>query len=291
MGEREVAIGKETDFDDRVGMAPLPDDREDESDHCDSEERDDEVALEPVFGLAAVEDDFEAREGHGDGENSPAIDFEFAAFPRGFDFFCELRRISQQIAGEDQRHDADRDIDEEDPAPAPVIGDPAAERRADGGRGDDGHAVEGEGCCALCGGESVDEDGLFDGSEAAATYSLEYAEEDEEAEAWRETAEEGADCEERDANHVIALAAKKAAEPRGKREHDGVGDEIAGEHPGAFVGADGEAAGDVWESDVGDGGVEEFHEGGEGDGDGDEPGIDEGLGLWRIEREAEGCWW
>ncbi len=127
---------------------------------------------------------------------------------------------------------------------------------------------------------------MLDGSEAAAADSLQHAEENEHAEARRESAEKRADGEERDANHVVALAAEEAAEPRGEREDDGVGDEIAGEHPGAFVGADGEAAGDVRESDVGDGGVEELHEGGEGDGDGDEPGIDEVVGIWRDEREA-----
>ena len=31
-------------------------------------------------------------------------------------------------AGQDQRDDANGDVDEEDPAPAPVVGDPAAER-------------------------------------------------------------------------------------------------------------------------------------------------------------------
>src|ERR1700722_4313416 len=160
-------------------MSPFPNYGEYQGDHRDGEERDDEVALEPIFGLAAIEDDFKAREGHCDGENSPAVDFEFAAFARGFDFFCELRWIRKQIAGEDERDDADRDIDEEDPAPAPVIGDPAAERRADGRSGDDGHAVERESGGAFGGGKCVNENGLLDGSEAATADSLQDAEENE----------------------------------------------------------------------------------------------------------------
>ena len=65
-------------------------------------------------------------------------------------------------------------------------------------------------------------------------------------------------------------------------EDDGVGDEIAGEHPGGFVGGGGEAAGDVGERDGGDGGVEHFHEGREHDGGGDEPGVDALGDLGRV---------
>jgi hypothetical protein len=52
----------------------------------------------------------------------------------------------------------------------------------------------------------------------------------------------------------------EAHPPSGK--DDGVGDQVAGEDPGAFVGAGAERAGDVGQGDVGDGGVEHFHEGG-----------------------------
>ena len=68
--------------------------------------------------------------------------------------------------------DADGNVDEENPAPAPVIGDPSAERRADGRRGDDRHAVEREGGGAFRGGKRVDEDCLLDRREAAAADSL-----------------------------------------------------------------------------------------------------------------------
>jgi hypothetical protein len=60
-------------------------------------------------------------------------------------------------------------------------------------------------------------------------------------------------------------------------QHDGVGDQVAGQHPGAFVGACAQRAGDVGQGHVGDGGVEHLHEGGQGHGHGDQPGIDAGL--------------
>ncbi len=108
----------------------------------------------------------------------PSI-FSLPALARVFYFSREFRRIGDHAAREDQRQDADRDVDEENPAPGPVVGDPAAERRADGRRGDDGHAVEREGGGAFGGGERIDEDGLLDGGEAAAADSLQHAEEDE----------------------------------------------------------------------------------------------------------------
>ena len=46
---------------------------------------------------------------------------------------------------------------------------------------------------------------------------------------------------------------------------DGVGDEIGRHHPGRFVLADPETARDVRQRDVGDRGVEHFHERGERD--------------------------
>jgi predicted transcriptional regulator len=173
--------------------------------------------------------------------------------------------------------DGDGDVDEEDPAPGVVVGDPAAERGADGGREDDRHAIDGEGLAALVRRESVGEDGLLAGLQAAAAGSLEHAEEDEERERGREAAEHGADAEQRDADHVEALATEEADEVGAHREDDGVGDEVGGQDPGGFVLGGAEAAGDVGEGDVGDGGVEDLHEGRQGNGKRDGPRIMFGL--------------
>ena len=70
------------------------------------------------------------------------------------------------------------------------------------------------------------------------------------------------------------LRPKLEREPVGGGKDDGVGDEVAGEHPGGFVGGGGERAGDVGQRDGGDGGVEHLHEGGEHDRGGDEPRVD-----------------
>ena len=185
-----------------------------------------------------------------------------------------------EAVGEEEGEDADGDVDEEDPAPVVVVGDPAAEDGADGGCGDDGDGVESEGRGSFGGREGVDEDGLFDGGEAAAADALEDSAEKHDVERGGDAAEERCDGEEGDAGHVVVLAAEDAGEPCGHGENDGVGDEIGGEDPGDFVVGAAEASGDVGQRDVGDGGVEQLHEGGEGDGEGDDPGVDDGAGFW-----------
>ena len=182
-----------------------------------------------------------------------------------------------EAAGEEEREDADGNVDEEDPAPVVVVGDPAAEDGADGRGSDDGDGVEREGGGAFGGRKGVDEDRLLDWSEATTADTLQDAREEHDAEGGSDATEKRRDGEERDAGHVVVPAAEDAGEPRGHGKDDGVSDEIGGENPGDFVVGAAETAGDVGERDISDGGVEQLHEGGEGDGEGYDPGIDDGV--------------
>ncbi len=177
----------------------------------------DEITFEPVQGLSAIKDHFQAREGHGHGENSPAVYFQFAILARCLHLALELRRIGEQAAGEDQRDDANGNVDEENPAPAPMVGDPAAQGRTDRRGRYNGHAVESESGCAFRRRKSIHQDGLLYRSESAAADSLQDAKKDQGAEAGGEPAQQGTHGERRDANHVVAFAPQKPAEPRGER--------------------------------------------------------------------------
>ncbi len=148
-----------------------------------------------------------------------------------------MRWVFDHAVGEIEREQADGDVDEEDPVPVEVVGDPAAEGGADGGSDDDGHAVDGEGLAALFDGEGVGEDGLFAGGEAAAAGALQDARDDEKWQSVSDAAEQGADGEQSDAGHVEALATEAVGEPAGDGQDDGAGDQIAGENPGGFFGA------------------------------------------------------
>ena len=186
----------------------------------------------------------------------------------------EVGRVFHDAAGEKNGENAYGNIEEEDPAPGVVVGNPAADGGSDGGRDDDGHAVDGEGDAAFVGSEGIGEDGALAGLEASAGRALKDAEDDEQSERVGEAAAERKDGERDDTTHVEALAADAVGDPAADGENDGVGDEIGGENPGGLVVTGAERPGNVRKGDVGDGGIERFHERGERDGEGDDPRIE-----------------
>src|SRR6266481_2657229 len=104
-----------------------------------------------------------------------------AAFPGRFDFTGELWRVGNEPVREYQGHNPDGNVDEEDPAPTPIVGDPTPEGRANHRGSDDGHAVESESRGPLLRRERVHENGLLHGSKATAADALRDAKEDEQA--------------------------------------------------------------------------------------------------------------
>ena len=131
---------------------------------------------EPVLLLALVEGELEAADAEGDEAEAHEVDFEM---PGLLAPAFEMRRIFDHAVAEIEREDADGKIDEEDPVPVEVVGDPAAEGGTDGGRDDDGHAVDGEGLAAFFDGEGVGQDGLLAGRETAAAGALQDAGDDQ----------------------------------------------------------------------------------------------------------------
>ena len=69
------------------------------------------------------------------------------------------------------------------------------------------------------------------------------------------------------------LRPNEAGQPAADRKDDGVRDQIGREHPGALVVARAEVPGHMRQRDVGDAGVEHFHERGHRDHHRDQPGI------------------
>ena len=267
-------------------MVPLPPGEEDQGGGCEDGEEADHRIAEPVFFLALVEGELETADADSDKAQTHEVDLEVLGL-----LFAELevRRIFDHAVAEVERDQANGDVDEEDPVPVEVVGDPAAECGADGGGDDYGHSIDGEGLTALFDREGVGEDGLFARGQASAACTLQDARDDEQGEGVRDAAEERADGEERDADHVEALPAHAVGEPAGDGQDDGAGDEVTGEDPGGFFGAGAESASDVGQGDVGDGGVEDLHEGGEGDSEGDRPRIVVGLPDGGYRRCGHGC--
>ena len=261
-----------------------------EVDEAGDEEEDgpaDPGGAEPVVFLALVEDDLEAAGPDDEGAEAEVVE--------GWDLgVLDVGRVVDEAVDHEQGEDADGDVDVEGVAPGVGVGEPAAEGGAEDGGDDDSEGEDGHGGAAFGRREGFEQDGLRERLEGSAAGALNDAGEEHEGEGGGGSAGEAGDGEDGDAGHEEALAAEFEGEPVAGGEDDGVGDEVAGEDPGGFVGGGGERAGDVGQRDGGDGGVEHLHEGGEHDGGGDQPGVDAAGDLGRLIGRCCGsrqpCW-
>src|ERR1700761_4363864 len=158
--------------DDRVFLPQLPENCYYPTHDRDAECPGDDPAAEPVIDLAAIEEDFECCRAEPDQQDPGGINLQSAAGTRGFALDGERRRVLHQAVAQIKGEQADRNIDEEDPAPCVVIRDPSAENGADGGRRDDGDGVKREGRCALFRRKGVYEYRLLYRCEAASADAL-----------------------------------------------------------------------------------------------------------------------
>ncbi len=139
-----------------------------------------------------------------------------------------------EAADHEDRQQADGNVDVEGIAPTEGIGEPAAQGGAED-RGDhDAQAVGGHGHGALGDGEAFEQDGLRERLQRAAARSLQDASQQDDAQRRRRSAEERGDGEDDDAGEQKALASKAAGEPVGGGQDDGVGHQVAGQHPGGL---------------------------------------------------------
>ena len=259
----------------------LPDHQRDQAERRRAGKGDDHVRAEPVVALAFVEHEFERAEPDRDQREADVVDAQSLAEQLPPLLFGAGGLVDQR-ADQKQRDQSHRHVDQEDPVPGIVVGDPAAERRPDHRRDHDRDAVDRKGLAALFGRKRVGEDRLLAGRHAAAAEALQDAEQHQRLQIPGEAAQQRGEREGRDADHVEALAADHRRQPARDRQHDGVGDEIAGDDVGALVDADREAAGDMAQRDIGDGGVEHLHEGRDRDDEGDQIGIvPAGRGAFR----------
>ena len=239
-GDGEVALAEQVDVDDRVLALSFAQHERHQRDAADDREAGDERRLEPVVFLALVEHDFERAETDRDQREAQEVDRT-----RSLARVAQVRRIRDHARREQQRHDADRDVDEEDPAPRVVVGDEAAQRWSDRRRQHHRHAVDRERHPALRGRKRVGHDRLLAGRKAAARRPLQHAEEDQQRQRRCQAAQQRAGGEPGDAGHVEPLAADAAREPSADRQHDRVRDQVRRQDPGALVGGDRQAARDM----------------------------------------------
>src|SRR5580700_9649370 len=97
-------------------LPQLPPDHNDEGDNAGDGEEGDQVRGEPVVLLARVEDEFERAEGEAEQTEAEEVEFD-AALLRDRHLLLDPRRIFDYARGEEERQDADGNVEKEDPAP------------------------------------------------------------------------------------------------------------------------------------------------------------------------------
>ena len=171
---REVEVLEQMHVDDRVRVEPLPHDHRDQADDGDDREHDDEVRREPVVLLPLVERHLQRADAEREQPEPDVVELHAAARES-----FEIRRILEHVKDEEQRQRADGHVDEKDPTPRIVVGDPTAERRTNERREHGGDTVERKRDAACFGRKGVGENRLRHRLESAARRALQHAKEQE----------------------------------------------------------------------------------------------------------------
>ena len=166
---------------------------------------------------------------------------------------------------EDEANEADGDVEEEDEAPVEVVDDEAAGDGAEHGCHQCGDGDKAHGAKEVGFGEGADEGETADGDHHGAAHALEDSAGDERVDVGGETAEERAEGEDANGGGEDAAGSELVGYPTADGDEDGERESVAGEHGLHAEGADVERGGDGGDGGVEDGGVERFHEEGDGD--------------------------
>ena len=134
-----------------------PADRAEDADEGEDRHRDDKCRAKPVVIFAAIHHHLETAEAERDEAEADEVD------PARFPLLLLLfpRRILDQDQVEEHCDSPDRNVDEEDPSPRRLIGDVAAQRRAENRRDDGGDCCQTESRAPLGRLERVEDDRLL----------------------------------------------------------------------------------------------------------------------------------
>ena len=251
---------------------------------CEDGERPDGGRAEPVVIFATVHHHLETAEADRDERKADIVDAARLALLLGL----LPRRVLDEDQVDDDGQDADRHVDEEDPAPREIVRDVAAERRSEHRSDDRRDRGQAERRAPFGRRERIEDDRLLVRLETAAEKALHETEDDELPEARCDPAEERADGEHAEANDEISFAADRVGDPARDGEHDAVGDEIGRQRPGRLVRGGGQGSSDMGQRDIDDRRVENFHEGRERHRHGNEPWVECGLPIFVVHGGACG---
>src|ERR1700686_8493 len=246
--------------DNRIFVPPLPKYDKNERGGRDHRQYHDEIGFEPVVALTFIQYHLQCAESESNETETDVVNVGFTQLAA-----LEVWRILNKPLGQQERNDADRNVDEENPAPTEVVRDPTSKRGTDCRSHHPCDAINSKCHAPLGGSERVRKDVLLTRLQASATRALKNAEDDQHRKIERKSTQRGADGEQRNAAHVKTLAAHNRREPATQRQHDCVRNEIRGKYPRAFILTSREAAGNVRQRHVRDAGIQHLHKRGQRD--------------------------
>ena len=262
----KVPVPQHAQVNERVAGAPAVADEPEQRDAEDHRGPANPHGPVPVVLLAFIEDDLQAA-----GPQNQQAEAEVVELARlGV---AHIRRIVDIAADHVDRQRADGDVDVERIAPAIGVGQPAAKRRAKDRRNHDAESEQRHGSAALGRRKTLQQDRLRERLQRSSARALQHTREQQEPKRWSRSAKEGCDGEQHDARQQEPFAAEPQPEPVARGKDDGIGDQIAGEHPCGFGVGRGQRASNIRQRHRGDRGVQHLHERRQHDGDSDNPGI------------------
>ena len=255
-GRREAAAGEQRDVDECAAPAPP---------RMHGEEREErDAGCDPGNGRRVAEAAVRAGFGHPvDEHGQPRRQQRQAAQVESRR--CIRPRLGQQPLRGDERGNAHRQVDEEDPAPARRADDRAADDRAEDRPEQHRHADDAHHAPHPLRPCSPGDDRLPDRHDQAAAEPLEDAEGDQRVDRPGDSRERGARHEQGQRRHPDALGAEPVARPAGERDHAREREQVARDHPLDRRDRGGEVASERRDRDVHDRRVEDRHDRAEDD--------------------------
>ncbi len=171
-----------------------------------------------------------------------------------------VRGFLQKRQQADRRHDTERNIDVEDPAPTVMIGQPAAQYRAADRADHHPHGPDRHGGAPFLRRIDLVHHRLRQRHQRGAEHALHRAENHHLSQRLRHAAEDRGEGEAGDRGDEQARAAEPRGEEAGRRRHDRGGDDIAGQDPVDLFFTGGHRALHIGQRHVGDGAVQRLHQ-------------------------------
>ena len=253
--EQEIALLEQPQVDQMIVPRQLQNDEDHQADKGDGGQQSDLSGFEPVLTLTFFQKHLQTAQADGHAQDAGIVAF-LQQLPARF----ALIQPVQQAQG--HQHTGD-DVDVEDVFPAVVLGQPAADGRADGRREGGGDGEQRHALGTDIQGQLGEHQREGEGNQRAAGQPLQHPEQDHAFQI------PGHRTQQRGDNEGDGYAYRKASwrhdhrQPRRQRNDDDLGHQIGGRYPRAFFNGGRQCALDVLERRVDDLDIQNGHEGAE----------------------------